>query len=163
MKLDLKTRPDRVLTCCKIEPLLYILTSVLLLHTLNAAPFFMLFGHFCKIRMQKWQTTKQNWAYFCLITQTPGQNKNAGLAPFAYKTGENTISDKKLGRVLIQWTPHPSIGNYQDSRVSIIFWTCAVYFNQLSGACSTWKLVELLFLAVFNLFNLLNLFQWFHC
>ena len=26
-----------------------------------------------------------------------------------------------------------------------------VYFDQLSGACSTWKLVELLFSAVFNL------------
>ena len=27
-----------------------------------------------------------------------------------------------------------------------------VYFNQLSGACSTWKLVEPIFLAIFNLF-----------
>ena len=34
--------------------------------------------------------------------------------------------------------------------------TYVVYFDQLSGACSTWKLVEILLSVVFNLF------QWFH-
>ena len=34
--------------------------------------------------------------------------------------------------------------------------TYVVYFDQLLGACSTWKLVEILLSVVFNLF------QWFH-
>ena len=38
-----------------------------------------------------------------------------------------------------------------------------VYFDQLSGACNTWKLVELLFFSRFQpfLFIILNLFHWF--
>ena len=38
-----------------------------------------------------------------------------------------------------------------------------MYFDQLSGACSTWKLVELLFFSRFQPFLFISkLFQWFH-
>ena len=38
-----------------------------------------------------------------------------------------------------------------------------MYFDQLSGACSTWKLVEILFFSRFQPFLFISkLFQWFH-
>ena len=42
---------------------------------------------------------------------------------------------------------------------STLGYTDVVYFDQLSGACSTWKLVELLFSAVFNIYAHANVLQ----